>query len=335
MAERITILGAGSWGMAIARLLDLCGHSVTMWEFNKDECQRLIQHRTIPEKLPGLKLADSILITNNIDESLEGATLVASAVPAQFLRSVLTNATGSLPPDIGFVNLAKGIETNSLQRMSEVVSDETNPKLVHVATLSGPSHAEEVMADMPTAVVAAGRSEAFVRHVQEVFSYQSFRVYHSDDLIGVELAGSLKNIIAIAAGIAAGLGLGDNTLGALITRGLAEITRLGVALGARSETFAGLSGIGDLVTTCASKHSRNRQVGERIGRGEKLKDILSSMAMIAEGVDTTRSGYRLAQLHKVEMPITSQVHQMLFEDKSPAEAVGELMGRSLKAEVWQ
>jgi glycerol-3-phosphate dehydrogenase (NAD(P)+) len=335
MAEKVTILGAGSWGMAIARLLDLGGHAVTMWEFDATECQRLLDNRTIPDKLPGLKLADSVAITNDIGESLADATLVVSAVPAQFLQSALKSATGKLRPEVGLVNLAKGIEIESLRRMSEVISQETQPELQLIASLSGPSHAEEVIADMPTAVVAVGQSETFVRHVQEVFSHQSFRVYHSDDLIGVELGGSLKNIIAIAAGIAAGLGLGDNTLGALITRGLAEITRLGVTMGARPETFAGLSGIGDLVTTCASRHSRNRQVGERIGKGEKLNDILKSMSMIAEGVQTTRSGFQLAQLHQVEMPITGEVYKMLFEDKPPAQAVGELMGRSLKAEVWQ
>jgi glycerol-3-phosphate dehydrogenase (NAD(P)+) len=204
-----------------------------------------------------------------------------------------------------------------------------------VATISGPSHAEEVVRDMPTTVVVAGQPDSFVEAVQESFSTSTFRVYKSHDLVGVELGGSLKNIIAISAGISSGLGLGDNTLGALITRGLAEISRLGLAMGASAETFAGLSGIGDLVTTCASRHSRNRFVGEAIGRGKSLQEVLQGMKMVAEGVQTTRSGHRLARMYDVEMPITQQVHEVLFEGKDPSRAVGDLMERSLKEEVWQ
>ena len=220
--------------------------------------------------------------------------------------------------------------------MSQVVLEETpNSEQLKVITLSGPSHAEEVAIDMPTTVVCAGTDDVSVRTVQEEFSSGNFRVYHSDDLIGVELGGSLKNVIAIAAGIADGLGMGDNAKGALITRGLAEITRLGVSMGASPETFAGLSGIGDLVTTCFSRHSRNRAVGERIGRGETLEQILKSMTMVAEGVATCRSAWELAVRFDVEMPITDQIYQVLFNGKSPAEAVADLMGRSLKAEIWQ
>ncbi|UCE25748.1 MAG: NAD(P)H-dependent glycerol-3-phosphate dehydrogenase, partial [Candidatus Zixiibacteriota bacterium] len=204
-----------------------------------------------------------------------------------------------------------------------------------IATLSGPSHAEEVVSDLPTAVVAAGKSLELIGRIQNIFSNQSFRVYQTDDLCGVELGGSLKNIIAIAAGITAGLGMGDNTMGALITRGLAEITRLGVTMGARPETFAGLSGIGDLVTTCSSRHSRNRYVGEKIGQGMKLADVLAQMTMVAEGVETTRSGNSLAQKYDVEMPITREMYDVLFNDKPPAEAVDDLMGRKLKAEIWR
>jgi glycerol-3-phosphate dehydrogenase (NAD(P)+) len=204
-----------------------------------------------------------------------------------------------------------------------------------IATLSGPSHAEEVVRDLPTTVVVAGEPEAFVYSLQEIFSSQFFRVYFCSDLVGVELGGALKNIIAIASGIADGLGMGDNTRGALITRGLAEITRLGLAMGAQTQTFAGLSGIGDLVTTCSSRHSRNRHVGERLGLGEKLADILNDMSMVAEGVQTTKSGYELARNFNVEMPITTEVYRVLFEDKPARQAVEELMGRKLKSEVWR
>jgi glycerol-3-phosphate dehydrogenase (NAD(P)+) len=222
-----------------------------------------------------------------------------------------------------------------LKRMSQVILDEMSLAGDKIVALSGPSHAEEVIRDMPTTVVAAGSSEALVTEIQELFSDNYFRVYMCHDLVGVELGGSLKNIIAIAAGIADGLGMGDNTKGALMTRGLAEITRLGISMGADPETFAGLSGMGDLITTCISRHSRNRWVGERIGKGEKLDDVLKKMTMVAEGVETTRSGYQLARLHRVEMPITEAVYNVLFENVAPAEAVGNLMGRTLKPEIWQ
>jgi glycerol-3-phosphate dehydrogenase (NAD(P)+) len=219
--------------------------------------------------------------------------------------------------------------------MSQVIAETTSVPAAQIVTVSGPSHAEEVILDMPTTVVAAGPDASVVSQVQQTFSGHTFRVYASDDIIGVELGGSLKNIIAIASGVADGLGMGDNTRGALVTRGLAEMTRLGLAMGAQAETFAGLSGLGDLVTTCSSRHSRNRQVGERIGRGEKLPAILGSMTMVAEGVDTTRSCRDLARRHNVEMPITNEVYCVLFEQKSPQSAVADLMGRSLKPEVWQ
>lgn len=335
MYEAAAILGAGSWGMAIARLLDKNGLSVRLWEHDPVAYNQLAEHRCQPDKLAGVTLNESIRITDNLHEGIDGARLIVLATPAQYLRSVLVRIKGRDLQAVGFVNLAKGIETGTLKRMSEVVQEELSVSPEQTVTLSGPSHAEEVVADMPTAVVAAGCSEDFLVQVQESFSNRSFRVYKSDDLIGVEMGGSLKNIIAIAAGIASGLGTGDNTLGALITRGLAEITRLGEAMGASARTFAGLSGIGDLVTTCASRHSRNRYVGERIGRGEKLVDILAGMTMSAEGVDTTRSGYALARRREVEMPITDEVYQVLFEGKPPAEAVDELMGRELKSEIWQ
>lgn len=335
MGEHVSILGAGSWGLAIARLLDSAGHQVTVWETLPDAYETLVQHRGQPDKLPGIRLADSIEIVNSPAESLAAASIVVLAVPSQFLASVLRSHAKSFSAASYVVNLAKGIDTRSLRRMSEIIIAETAVSSDRVVTISGPSHAEEVSRDMPTTVVAAGSSQAVLDEIQQVFSTPHFRVYTSDDLTGVELGGSLKNIIAIAAGIADGLGHGDNTKGALITRGLAEITRLGVAMGARAGTFAGLSGIGDLVTTCASRHSRNRFVGEQIGQGQQLADILEDMTMIAEGVETTRSGRELARKLKVEMPITEEVYRVLFEQLSPAEAVDELMGRTLKAEIWK
>jgi len=333
--KNISVLGAGSWGMAIAALLDNNDARVKLWEFNRDDYEKISQLRCHPDKLDRIKLAPGIEVTNDLAFALDGADWLVLAIPSQSLRSVLVQLKNNPVRAAGFINLAKGIENGSLKRMSELIIEELEVSPEQVATLSGPSHAEEVVADLPTAVVAAGSSEEFTARIQQLFSNRTFRVYQSDDLLGVELGGSLKNIIAIAAGITAGLGMGDNTMGALITRGLAEIARLGIEMGARAETFAGLSGIGDLVTTCASRHSRNRYVGEKIGRGELLADILAGMKMVAEGVATTRSGQALAQQRGVEMPITHEVYQVLFDDKPAAAAVEDLMGRSLKAEIWR
>ncbi len=334
MTERVTILGAGAWGMAMARLLDLKGAGVTLWAYERDEFASLSRFRTNPTRLKGITLAPSINVTNDPSKAVQDCTWLVLAVPSQYLRPVLVRIRGHMRKEVRIVNLAKGIETGTFLRMSEVIESELGTSGFGIVTLSGPSHAEEVVLDMPTTVVAAGTSEAAVSGTQELFSGSSFRVYSSSDLIGVELGGALKNIVALAAGIIDGLGFGDNTKGALITRGLAEITRLGIALGAQAETFAGLSGIGDLVATCTSRHSRNRYVGQRIGQGETLKDILDGMTTVAEGVETTRSGYELSKRHQVQMPITTQVYHVLFGERPPSEAVAELMGRTLKAEIW-
>ncbi len=334
MAERIAMLGAGSWGMATANLLAENGHEVTLWEFDRTEYQKLVEDRSIPEKLKNFVLPESIRITHDLNTALDDVTLIVLAVPSQVLRAVVSKID-NLPLDVGIVHLSKGIEISSLKRMSEVISEELHTATIDIAALSGPSHAEEVIRRMPTAVVAAGASESFVQRVQSVFSNSYFRVYDSPDLIGVELGGALKNIVAIAAGIADGLKMGDNTRGAILTRGLAEITRLGTAMGAQPDTFAGLSGIGDLITTCTSGHSRNRHVGLSIGRGATLEEVLAGMVMVAEGVQTARSGFELACRHDVEMPITTQVYKVLFEDKPAQQAVSELMSRKLKSEIWQ
>ena len=334
MFKNISVLGAGSWGLAIAQLLRNNGAFVRLWEFNKSDWQIIHSQRCHPKKLPGILLSKDILVFNDLKSALVDADLVVLAVPSQVLRSVLINVREVGFGIANFVNLAKGIENNSLQRMSEVIHGELSIPHSRIATLSGPSHAEEVSAEMPTTVVVASEISNFCEMLQSTFSNRTFRVYGSLDLVGVELGGSLKNIIAIAAGICSGLMMGDNTMGALLTRGLAEITRLGIVLNAKPETFAGLSGIGDLITTCLSKHSRNRHVGERIGQGEKLDKILSSMAMVAEGVQTTKSGMALATKWGVEMPITHQVNEVLFNDKFPKDAIMELMVRDLKFEHY-
>lgn len=335
MAERVAVLGAGSWGLAISHLLHAKGCEVDLWEYDPEDYRRLVTSRSNPDKLSNFTLDDEVALTDNLSGAVAGAGTVVVVVSSQHVRSVARGFRTALASDAVVVNLAKGIEKGSLNRMSEVIAQETGLGYDRIATLSGPSHAEEVACDMPTTVVAVSVSDQLASQVQELFSVGSFRVYKSDDVIGVELGGSLKNIIAIAAGITDGLALGDNTKGALITRGLAEITRLGVAMGARPETFAGLSGLGDLVTTCFSKHSRNRYVGEKMGRGEKLEEVLAQMTMIAEGVETTRSGYDLARQHQVEMPITDEVYRVLFEGRNAREALGDLMSRRLRAEIWQ
>lgn len=334
MYKNVSILGAGSWGMGVAKLLQENGLHVKLWEYNESDFQIIKDQRCHPKKLKNIFLHKDIDVTNDLDYAINNIDLVVSAIPSQSLRSVLEIIPKDKLNNFPIVNLAKGIETTTLKRMSEVIIEVLGHSSKLVTTLSGPSHAEEVTANIPTAVVIAGENDELLSLLQKTFSNDTFRTYQSNDLIGVELGGSLKNIIAIAAGICAGLKQGDNTLGALITRGLAEMSRLGIAMGARIETFSGLSGIGDLITTCASVHSRNRYVGEKIGMGEKLNAILTSMAMIAEGVQTTKSGYDLAKKYNVEMPITNEVYEVLFNDKQPDIAVGDLMKRELKSEIW-
>jgi glycerol-3-phosphate dehydrogenase (NAD(P)+) len=332
----IAVLGAGSWGIAMANLLSKNSHNISMWEFDPEACRVLQKSRELPSKLPGIRIDETISITNDLMEAAKSAKFVFCAIPAQYLRSALEGSDfkQSEKKPI-FVNLAKGIEVGSLKRMSEVIAEKVPSEVRSgVCTLSGPSHAEEVARGMPTAVTVASDNLKAAEKVQSLFMTPAFRVYTSNDLIGVELAGSLKNVIALAAGMLDGLELGDNTRGALLTRGLAEIVRLGSKLGADPLTFSGLAGIGDLVTTCLSKHSRNRYVGEHVGQGEKLKDVLSGMSMVAEGVETARSARDLASRHDVEMPISIEVYKTLFENKSPQKAINDLMGRDQKKEIW-
>ncbi|HBZ00801.1 MAG TPA: glycerol-3-phosphate dehydrogenase [candidate division Zixibacteria bacterium] len=333
---KVSVLGAGGWGIAIANLLCEKGYQIALWEFDKTAADELSKSRVLPAKLPGIRLNDSIIVTNELAQAVDNSEFINFVVPSQTLRSVarkISEIKTDKRPIL--ITLAKGIEVDTLKRMSEIL-EETLPQTGYsgIAALSGPSHAEEVSRGIPTAVVAASKNKEISSAVQNLFRTPRFRVYTSDDITGVELAGSLKNIIALAAGMLDGLGLGDNTRGALLTRGLAEIVRMGKRLGADPITFSGLSGVGDLVTTCLSHHSRNRYVGEQIGLGKSLQEVLSGMSMVAEGVQTTRSGYQLSRLHKVEMPITAQVHHVLFEGKSPAEAMSDLMVRDPKPEDW-
>jgi glycerol-3-phosphate dehydrogenase (NAD(P)+) len=333
--SKVAVLGAGSWGIATSILLISNGHEVTLWEFDQKEAEKLGSLREHPGKLPGVKLPEEVLITNDLKGALEGKDLIALPLPSHTMREVAQRVSPLLQGDPVLLSLSKGIEIGSLKRISEVLTDEL-PKAHHsrIAVLSGPSHAEEVARRMPTTITVASKDGEVSRRVQEIFMNDYFRVYTHRDLVGVELAGSLKNVIAIAVGICDGLGFGDNTKGALLARGLAEIARLGVKLGADYRTFAGLSGVGDLITTAMSKYSRNRHLGEEIGRGKSLDQVLSEMTMVAEGVKTTQSAYALAQKHEVEMPITEQVYLVLFEKKSSKAAAVELMVREPKAEIW-
>jgi len=337
MINKFALLGGGAWGLALAKLLSENGHDITLWEHNSDFAELLLQTRSNPHLLKDIVLPQGIIFSNSLADILTPETdYIIFATPSQFLRSVVKSSVDiiqDLPRLKAVINVAKGIEEHSLMRMSEVLADELPPSLHgKIVCLSGPSHAEEVAKMIPTAVVLAGRDEELLTSLQTLVSNVYFRAYRSSDLIGVEIGGAVKNVIAIAAGIIDGLGYGDNTKGALLTRGLVEIQRLGVALGAMPETFLGLSGIGDLFTTAASPHSRNRFVGFEIGRGKSLQEILSSMQAVAEGVATTRSVYELREKLNVEMPITESVYEVLFKGKPPLKAIVELMSRSLKSE---
>ncbi|MFH1008669.1 MAG: NAD(P)H-dependent glycerol-3-phosphate dehydrogenase [Candidatus Latescibacterota bacterium] len=332
----IGVIGAGGWGTALAILLAEKEHHVGLWQFEADQVQQMIQERENAVYLPGVEIPKQVLISSDLSDVVSDRDMVVFAVPCQFARLVARKAAPMLAEHAIVVNVAKGIENKTLKRMSELLLEEIGGLTPErVATLSGPSHAEEVSRKIPTTVVAGSKDRSTAERIQDAFMTPTFRVYTNSDLVGVELGGALKNVIALASGICDGLGFGDNTKGALLTRGAAEITRLGTAMGACAETFAGLSGMGDLITTCISPHSRNRHVGEKIGKGESLDEVMGRMGgMVAEGVPTTRSTYRLAQELQVEMPITNQMYSVLFEGKTPQDAVFDLMVRDAKPEVW-
>ena len=337
MADRlnITVLGSGSWGLTLGLLLAENGHRVTMWELNTEFAEEIRTTRQSKRFLPGVRVPESIPIETDLSTALEGAGLILFVVPSHGVRDVAkaTAQVFDFKKDTLVVNAAKGFEEGSLKRMSEVLGDELDVDAERILTLAGPSHAEEVSRHMPTSVVAAGTNRENARKIQDVFFSPYFRVYTNPDIVGVETAVSIKNVISIAAGACDGLGYGDNTKAALLTRGMVEITKLGVALGARRETFFGLAGIGDLIVTALSQHSRNRHVGQRIGEGQTLEEVLSEMVMVAEGVRTTRAATELANKLHVEMPITFGVHDVLFSGADPREAINLLMNRPPQDEM--
>jgi len=336
----ITILGGGSWAIALAVMLRGRNHAVRMWEFNPKDAEMLRTRREHPQKLPGITLPPEVHITSDIRDAIDTSEYVLCVVPSQTMRATCKTLVASVDRQVidgiqGWVIAAKGIECGTLKLMTEVLTDEI-PGLSasRLVVLSGPSLAAEVSRGMPTTVVAASKNLDLATKIQKEFSTDTFRIYTNTDVVGVELAASVKNVIALAAGICDGLGLGDNTKGALLTRGMAEIVRLGEKMGAEEQTFFGLTGIGDLITTCISRHSRNRNMGELIASGLPLAEALKRSVMVAEGVETARSTYALAQRYNIDMPITTQVYKALFEGKPAKDAVRDLMLRESKPERW-
>lgn len=331
---RATVVGAGAWGTALASLLAQKGHRVTIWSF-EDDVAESINSGQVNRYLAGVALPESLEADTDIEVALDGAEVVVSAAPSQFVRGVMERAAGAISPDALVVSASKGIELGTLLRMDEVL-EEVLPAAAmrRFCVLSGPSFAIEVARGEPTAVVVASRDGAAAVRARDVFLTPSFRVYTSTDVIGVELGGALKNVVALAAGVTAGLGYGHNSLAALITRGLAEMTRLGVAAGAEKATFYGLAGVGDLVLTCTGSLSRNRTVGQRLGQGESLDEILSDMTAVAEGVKAAEAVRELARRYGVEMPIMEQMYAIVHEGQSPSDALRTLMSREPKAEQW-
>ena len=324
------VIGDGAWGTTLAMLLAAKGHDVSLWSAFPEYAEELARTRENRKFLPGVAIPESIRILSRASGPASPFDFAIAGVPTQYARTTLAAAREQIGQVPAALSVAKGIENETLLRPSEIVQAVLEPE--RLAVMSGPSHAEEVSRGLPTTVVAASLERDFSRQIQRVFSTDRFRVYTSEDLLGVELAGALKNVIALAAGICEGLGFGDNSKAALITRGLVEIARLGEVMGARRSTFSGLAGTGDLITTCFSPFGRNLAVGQAIGRGQKLNDIIARMEPVAEGVATTRSARALAKRHHVEMPITEEVYQVLFNDKSPRQAVSDLMQRGLRPE---
>ncbi|MBM3249529.1 MAG: NAD(P)-dependent glycerol-3-phosphate dehydrogenase [Candidatus Omnitrophica bacterium] len=327
----IAILGDGGWGTTLALLLHKKKFSLTLWSAFKDYSRYLDRARVNKKFLPGIKIPRGISITDDLQAAVSGKDLIVLAVPAQYIRSVLKRIKpGDHLRDASFLSVSKGIEVGTLRRVSQIVHEELGN--VRLAVLSGPTIAHEVALGIPTTAVIAAADPCLRRHLQGVFMAERFRVYTNEDVVGVELGGSLKNVIAIACGISDGLKFGTNAKAAILSRGLVEISRLGHAMGAKVSTFYGISGLGDLVTTCISPYSRNRFVGEQVGRGKALKEVQLHMQMVAEGIPTTKSAYSLSLKYKVDMPITREVYQVLYKNKPPLKAVKDLMTREGKEE---
>ena len=327
---KVSVIGAGSWGTALALLLSKNGHDVTMWSILEDEIRMLDKEREHKSKLPGVKLPDTMKFTTDLKEAVEGKDFLVLAVPSTFTRGTAKNMCPYVAEGQIIVDVAKGIEEATLMTLSQQIEDEI-PQ-ADVAVLSGPSHAEEVGRGLPTSVVVGAKTRETAEYLQGLFMNEVFRVYTSPDMLGMELGGSLKNVIALAAGIADGLGYGDNAKAALITRGIHEISRLGVEMGGAIESFTGLTGVGDLIVTCASVHSRNRKAGYLIGQGRTMQEAMDEVKMVVEGVFSTKAAVKLGKKYGVDMPIVEQVNAVLFEGKDAAEAVNDLMMRSGKPE---
>ncbi len=331
LPKSVMVIGNGGWGTTLAILLFKKGYKVTLWGADSSYSDYLKEKRENVKFLKGVPIPPGINIVSGVFQKAADAHLIVSATPTPYLRSVLTKFKGAFSRDTPVVSVTKGIENDTLLRPSEIIAGVLGSR--HIAPLLGPSHAEEVARGLPTTIVASSKDTDLARTVQEIFTTDRFRVYTNPDTIGVELGAAMKNVVAIAAGICDGLKFGDNSKAALITRGLAEISRLGIVMGAQRSTFSGLTGLGDLITTCISPYGRNRWVGEQIGKGRKLQEILQSMEQIAEGIWTTKSVMSLSGKLRVEMPITKEIHNVLFMDKNPQEAVSNLMMRAPRSEI--
>lgn len=331
MSPKATIIGDGQMALAMADALVERGAEVRLWGPLPKEAEELAASRVSP-RMPDYRVPHAVQVLSDEHAALKNAEFVVSAIPTQFLPQVWQRIAPAVPPDACVISVTKGIEVNSLRRPTEVIQAALADRRPSICTLSGPSIASELVRHLPASLVAASHEEPCARSVQGLLNVGWLRIYRHDDVVGVEIAGATKNVIALAAGMLDGLQAGDNAKSALLARGLAEIARLGLAMGAKIDTFFGIAGVGDLATTCFSPEGRNRTCGERLGRGEKLQDVLASMTSIVEGVETTRAVKELAGRHKVDMPITNAVHAILFENLAPREALRELMGRSLKAE---
>ena len=329
----VTVIGAGSWGTALSLVLSDGKNNVTLWG-REGEIQDIHKNqRENKTYLPGIKLPDSINITSDIHEALDKAELIVFSIPSQSLREVCAYVRPFIKGNPIIVNTAKGLEIKTLSRLSQVIKEELPQHSKSIAVLSGPSHAEEVGRKIPTTIVSASEYRNVAEYIQDVFMTPNFRVYTSPDVIGVEVAGALKNVIAVATGVSDGLGFGDNTKAAIITRGLAEIARLGTKMGGESLTFAALCGVGDLVVTCTSMHSRNRRAGIEIGQGKPLEQVLKDMGMVVEGVKTTKAAYEIAMKNQVAMPITTELYNILFKGIDPRQGVVNLMARNKTYDV--
>ena len=328
--ERISVIGAGSWGIALANLLAGNGHDVTVWSIMKDEIDMLELNHEHLDKLPGVKLNDSIKYTTDLEKACKEKDILVLAVPSVYTRSTAHSMAPFITDGQIIVNVAKGVEENTLLTLSEIITEEI-PN-ANVCVLSGPSHAEEVGRGLPTTVVVGSKDQKTAEYLQDTFMNDFFRVYTSSDILGIELGGALKNVVALAAGIADGLGYGDNAKAALITRGISEIARLGIAMGGQFETFCGLTGIGDLIVTCASMHSRNRRAGILIGQGKSAKEAMDEVKMVVEGVYSAKAAMGLSKKYNVDLPIIAEVNKILFENKPPKDVGRCLMNREKKDE---